>query len=89
MKQKAWLIEFEGAKALMSDARLRKDADQYFDHRDERMKAFRSNFARPVANVNPVGKHFAIDQVLYRQSKALYVCHSLPGAQSGISIVQL
>ena len=52
------------------------------------MKAFRSNFARPVANLNPVDKHLAIDQLLYWQYKALYACQSLPGAQSGISIVQ-
>jgi hypothetical protein len=33
--------------------------------RDERMKAFRSNLAGPVANLNPVDKHLAIDQLLY------------------------
>ena len=56
--------------------------------RDERMKAFRSNLAGPVANLNPVDKHLAIDQLLYGQCKALYACQNLPGAQSGISIVQ-
>ena len=56
--------------------------------RDERMKAFRSNLAGPVANLNPVDQHFAIDQLLYGQCKALYACQSFSGAQSGISIVQ-
>ena len=56
--------------------------------RDERMKAFRSNLAGPIANLNPLDKHVAIDQLLYGQCKALYACQSLPGAQSGVSIVQ-
>ena len=52
------------------------------------MKTFRSDLVGPVANLNPVDKHLAIVQLLYGQCKALYACQSLPGAQSGISIVQ-
>ena len=52
------------------------------------MKAFRSNLAGPIANLNPLDKHVAIYQLLYGQCKALYACQSLPGAQSGVSIVQ-